>query len=133
HSGVYARVIVLHRTHTPYGALPGVEERVTDFAALAGLELPERVDDVYCCVGTTQKAAGTTEAFQKVDRGIPSALARWAAAQGARVYVTLSSVGANARAASVYLRTKGEMEHCVTNAGVPSTYILRPSLLAGQR
>jgi len=40
---------------------------------------------------------------------------------------------ADAHSKSVYLRTKGEMEEGVARAGVPSTYILRPSLLDGKR
>ena len=88
---------------------------------------------MFCCVGTTQKKAGSTEAFQRVDRDIPIALARWAAACGARCFVGISSVDARATARSVYLKTKGEMERGVAAAGVGSTYILRPSLLAGGR
>jgi uncharacterized protein YbjT (DUF2867 family) len=88
---------------------------------------------VFCCIGTTQKTAGSTEAFQKVDRDIPVALARWAAANGVSTFVAISSIGADAHSKSVYLRTKGEMEEGVATAGVPSTYILRPSLLDGER
>ena len=75
------------------------------------------MDAVFCCVGTTQKKAGSTEAFQKVDRDIPIALARWAAANGAATFVGISSVDANAPRESVYLRTKGEMESGVAGAG----------------
>jgi uncharacterized protein YbjT (DUF2867 family) len=88
---------------------------------------------VFCCIGTTQKTAGSTAAFQAVDRDLPVALAQWAAAHRAGVLVTLSSVGADANAGSVYLRTKGEMEAGVARAGVRSTYILRPALLKGER
>jgi len=88
---------------------------------------------VFCCIGTTQKRAGSTEAFQKVDRDIPVALAEWAAANGVSTFVAVSSVGAEAHAKSIYLRTKVEMEEGVARAGVPSTYILRPSLLDGER
>jgi uncharacterized protein YbjT (DUF2867 family) len=47
--------------------------------------------------------------------------------------VVISSVDARATARSVYLRTKGEMEQGVAGAGLRSTYILRPSVLAGER
>ena len=51
----------------------------------------------------------------------------------AKSFVGISSVDARATARSVYLKTKGEMEMGVVGAGVRSTYLLRPSLLAGGR
>jgi uncharacterized protein YbjT (DUF2867 family) len=132
-SPAYTRVVVLHRSPTAFARRAKVEEHVVDFANFGKLALQGPVQDVFCCVGTTQKTAGSTPAFQRVDRDIPVALARWAAANAARTFVTLSSVGADASARSVYLRTKGEMERGVADAGVRSTYILRPSLLAGER
>jgi uncharacterized protein YbjT (DUF2867 family) len=128
----YEKLVILHRRPTQFGRLAKVEERIIDFAKLASIP-PVGAATVFCCIGTTQKKAGSTEAFQKVDRDIPVALARWAAANGAATFVTVSSLGADAHSKSVYLRTKGEMEEGVARAGVPSTYILRPSLLDGKR
>lgn len=128
----YGKVIILHHRSTPFSALAKVEERVIDFGQLSALAA-EPVDAVFCCVGTTQKKAGSTAAFQSVDRDIPVALARWAAAHRTGTFVTVSSLGADAGSASVYLRTKGEMEAGVADAKVLSTYILRPSLLKGER
>ena len=128
------RLVILHHRPTGYGSYPKVEERIVDFAALAVVPVGGAADAaVFCCVGTTQKKAGSVAAFQKVDRDIPIALAQLAAGIGAQVFVGVSSVGANVRAPSVYLRTKGEMEAGVAAAGVRSSYILRPSLLAGER
>jgi uncharacterized protein YbjT (DUF2867 family) len=131
-SGAYAKVVVLHRRPTPFSSLPRVEQCIIDFAGLRNVEVDD-LEAVFCCIGTTQRAAGSTEAFQRVDRDIPVALARWAAAQGARVFTVVSSIDADAGARSVYLRTKGEMEKGVAGAGVGATYILRPSLLKGER
>lgn len=132
-SGDFAKVIVLYRRPTPFADLPNVEEHVIDFENLAGLPFNGQVDTVFCCIGTTQKKAGSTEAFQRVDRDIPVALAQRAAAKGAQVFITISSLGADATSKSVYMRTKGEMEQGVAQANVAATYILRPSLLKGER
>lgn len=129
----YDRLIVLHRRPTPFAALPKVDERIIDFASLDEASIDGGIDAVFCCIGTTQKKAGSTEAFEKVDRDIPVALARWSAGQGAKVFLVISSLGADAGSKSVYMRTKGEMEAGAAAAGVPATYILRPSLLAGER
>lgn len=128
----YETLIILARHTTQFAGRPKVEERIIDFNRLATLPTADAAS-VFCCIGTTQKIAGSTAAFQAVDRDIPVALARWAATGGASAFVVVSSVSANARASSVYLCTKGEMEEGVARAGVRSTYILRPSLLDGER
>jgi len=129
----FDKVVVLHHRQTPYAGQAKIAQRVVDFARLPAAEAAERIDAVFCCIGTTQKKAGSTEAFQMVDRDIPIALARWASGARARTFVVVSSVDARASARSVYLRTKGEMEEGVAAARLRSAYILRPSLLAGER
>lgn len=129
----YDRIVVLHHRETPYAALPKVEVRIVDFARLPPLPNGEDLEAVFCSVGTTQKKAGSTPAFQAVDRDLPIALARWAADGNATTFVGISSVDASSKARSVYLKTKGEMEAGVAGAGLRSVYLLRPSLLAGER
>lgn len=129
----FDKLIVLHHRPTPYGHLPDIDERIVDFARLPNLQPGEDLEAVFCCVGTTQKKAGSTEAFQAVDRDLPIALARWAAENNATTFVGISSVDANSASRSVYLKTKGQMEAGVAGAGLRSTYLLRPSLLAGER
>jgi uncharacterized protein YbjT (DUF2867 family) len=132
-SSRFDKLVVLHHRPTPYARMPKVDERIVDFTRLPIPAAGEDIEAVFCCVGTTQKKAGSTEAFQRVDRDIPIALARWAAANGATTFVGISSVDARASAGSVYLKTKGQMEAGVAGAGLGSAYILRPSLLAGER
>jgi uncharacterized protein YbjT (DUF2867 family) len=129
----FEKIIVLHHRPTPYAGQVKVEQLVVEFAAIPAPTAGDDIEAVFCCVGTTQKKAGSTEAFQRVDRDVPIALARWAAANNAASFVGVSSVDAQAAARSVYLKTKGEMERGVGAAGVRSAYILRPSLLAGGR
>lgn len=129
----FDKVLILHHRPTQYAKLANVEERVIDFTNIPTPTADADVDAVFCCVGTTQKKAGSTKAFQKVDRDIPIALAKWAAAQHASTFVGISSVDASTLARSVYLKTKGQMESGVAGAGVSATYILRPSLLDGER
>jgi uncharacterized protein YbjT (DUF2867 family) len=129
----FDKIVVFHYRPTGRPWPDKVEERVVDFDRLPPPAAGEDVEAVFCCVGTTQNRAGSTPAFQKVDRDTPIVLAQWAAAHNATVMVAVSSVDASATARSTYLRTKGEMEAGVAGAGLRSTYILRPSLLAGER
>ena len=62
-----------------------------------------------------------------------TAFARWARAAGARTFVLVSSVGAAANSANLYLGTKGQAEAAVGSVGFESLAILRPSFLVGPR
>ncbi len=90
-------------------------------------------DDVFCCLGTTQKKAGSRAAFERVDYHLVLDLARAARAQGAQQFLVVSSVGASLKAPSFYLRVKARMEQAVQELGYAGTHILRPSLLIARR
>ncbi|HMM10839.1 MAG TPA: NAD(P)H-binding protein [Bacteroidales bacterium] len=90
-------------------------------------------DAVFCCLGTTRAKAGSKAAFVKIDRDAPAAIAKAAAKSGVRTMVVISSIGANAQSGNFYLRTKGEMENEILNAGIEHVVIVRPSLLLGAR
>lgn len=128
----YARVHVLARRPL---AKPGskIEAHVVDFDALdAWAEFP-RVDDVYCCLGTTIRVAGSQAAFRKVDFDYVIAVARRARALGAARFAVVSAMGAARRSMVFYSRVKGEMEAAVAELGFESVTIVRPSFLDGER
>jgi uncharacterized protein YbjT (DUF2867 family) len=90
-------------------------------------------DVALCCLGTTIRQAGSQQRFRAVDIDCVLAFARAAKAANARRFVVISSVGADPGARSFYLRSKGEMEQGLMEAGFESLDILQPSLLLGWR
>ena len=111
-----------------------LSEHVVDFGnllATSALEPP--VDEAYCCLGTTMRAAGSRTAFRRVDHEYVTAFARLALGLGAASLTVISSLGADPESRSFYLRTKGEVERELIGLAVPSLAILRPSLLLGER
>ncbi|MDA1117061.1 MAG: NAD(P)H-binding protein [Proteobacteria bacterium] len=126
----YSRVVVWARRDIGK-AHPKLEVEVVDFERLGDRQVD--AEDVYCCLGTTIKVAGSQEAFRRVDHDYPVALARAAAKGGAKRFLVVSALGADPRAKVFYSRAKGEMEAAVRAAGVRGTYIFRPSLLSGPR
>ncbi|MBB4636168.1 oxidoreductase [Longimicrobium terrae] len=131
-SPAYGRVTVvgrraLDREH------PRLVQHVTDMDRMA--DHPEwfAVDDVFCCLGTTIAAAGSQEAFRRVDHDYVVQAAELAARGGAVRYLLVSSSGANARSRIFYSRTKGEAEDGVRATTIPGVTLLRPSLLMGER
>lgn len=110
---------------------PNLTQLSVDFAALPPADRP--VDAAFCALGTTRAKAGSDEAFRRVDLEYVAAFATWARAAGARTFILVSSVGANATSSNLYLCTKGQAEIAVQACGFASVTILRPSFLVGPR
>ena len=90
-------------------------------------------DIAISCLGTTIKQAGSKAAFAAVDLDGVDAFARAAQTAGARQFMLVSSVGANAGASNFYLQTKGLAEAAVQGQGFDCVDIFRPGLLRGER
>lgn len=109
-----------------------LHEHSVDFARLADFAWPA-ADDVYCCLGTTIRAAGSQEAFRQVDYMFSLAVARGAHVRGAKQFLFVSAMGADAHSSVFYSRVKGELEAAIAALGYRSAIAFRPSLLAGDR
>lgn len=125
---------VVAPTRRPLPAHPKLTNPVVDFTALPADADWWSVDGVISALGTTQRIAGSPEAFREVDHGHTLAVARRAHERGATRFALTSSLGADPAArSSFYLRTKGEIERDVGNIGFASLTIVRPGLLGGAR
>jgi uncharacterized protein YbjT (DUF2867 family) len=109
------------------------EVLVADLAELASIESKLRGDTYFCCLGTTIKAAGSKENFEKVDHDAIVAFARIAKAHDARSFTLVSAMGANASSRIFYNQVKGRTEADVKALGLRSLVIFRPGLLVGPR
>ncbi len=109
-----------------------LEEKVIDFEKLNNYPDAFAGDELFCCLGTTLKTAGSAEARRKVDRDLVIAVAK--AAEGkVKQFVVVSSVGADPKASNTYTRDKGEMEQAVTAMNFKTVLILQPSFFYGDR
>jgi uncharacterized protein YbjT (DUF2867 family) len=126
----YSRVTVWSRRPLSR-AHPKLAVELVDFESLPSL--PRDCAEVYCCVGTTIRVAGSQEAFRRVDHDYPVALAERARAAGARRFLMVSSLGADSQSTNFYLRVKGETERDIAALGLPRHLFFRPSLLLGER
>jgi len=109
---------------------PKLTQHIVDFAALP--ELPQ-IDDVFICLGTTIKVAGSQAAFRAVDYEAVVAVAQMGLARGATKLGVVSAMGADAKSRVFYNRVKGEVEDAIAQLGYASVSIVRPSLLVGDR
>ena len=98
-------------------------------------EQPElfSVDDVYCCLGTTIKKAGSKDNFRKVDFHYPLELAKIAKKNNVPQFNIVTAMGADAKSSIFYNKVKGEVEEAIIKLKIDNTNIFRPSLLMGDR
>lgn len=112
---------------------PRLDEQVIDFEKLQEHAALFAADDVFCCLGTTMSHAGSEEAFRKVDHDYPVQSAELAAAEGAEQFLMVSALGADPDSRIFYNRVKGQAEVAVKRLPLRAIWILRPSLLLGER
>lgn len=87
----------------------------------------------FSALGTTKAAAGSFENQRKIDYDLNLALAKAAKESGVKVYVLISSSGANPHSMIAYSKMKGELEDSVKALDFDHTVILRPGVIVGTR
>lgn len=132
HDPAYGGVLVLGRRAAPREH-PKLRQETVDFDRLRDFSGVVRAQDVFCCLGTTIRAAGSREAFRRVDLDYPRAVAEAGARNGAERFLLVSAMGANANSSVFYNRVKGEAEDAVRTLPFKEVAILRPALLLGER
>lgn len=112
---------------------PKLKNIIVDFEQLDNLSPDKPIHDVYCCLGTTIKKAGSPENFRKVDYDFVMNVARWADSHGAKRLMLVSAIGADASSRIFYSKVKGEVERDVAKLNISEIHIFQPSLLLGNR
>lgn len=112
---------------------PKLKQITADFDQLENYQSYFDVDDVFCCLGTTIKKAGSQKAFRRVDYDYPVTIAELARTAGAKKFLVISAMGADAKSNVFYSRVKGQTEEALKRMEFPALHIFRPSLLLGKR
>lgn len=110
-----------------------IEEIIANFDDLEESLKSIQAEDVYNCLGTTMKKAGSKEEFHKVDFGYPIEIARIMKKKGSGTFLNVSALGAKKDSVIFYNRVKGELEAALQDIGFNTLVIFRPSLLLGER
>ncbi|WP_452232253.1 nucleoside-diphosphate sugar epimerase [Lacinutrix sp. MEBiC02595] len=105
------------------GNLLKLEEFKPDFTA----------DQVFCCIGTTAKKTPDKNLYKQIDYGIPVTAAKLSKENKIPTFLVISAMGASAKSSVFYNKTKGEMERDVLQQNVKNTFVLRPSIIGGER
>ena len=114
---------------------PKMEVKLVDFNDAESFKLAlEGSDTIFCCIGTTQKnVKGDNSLYRKIDYNIPLNAARFGKEVGCEKFIIITSVGADSRSSTFYLKLKGELENAVHSLGLETVHIFQPSMLLGER
>jgi uncharacterized protein YbjT (DUF2867 family) len=114
-------------------ARPKLLAPLVDFEELADAAEWWQADAVVCALGTTMRAAGSQEAFRRVDYDYPLSIARLARQHGTPTFVLNSGIGADPSSRFFYNRVKGELARDLAAVGFRSLSLVRPGLIGGTR
>ena len=110
-----------------------VEKLIINFDEFINNGQLPNCDQLFICIGTTIKKAGSKEEFVKVDYTYAYEFAKKAFEVNASEIHLVSSVGADSKSNNFYLKTKGQIEDAILELKFEYTKIYRPSLLIGER
>jgi uncharacterized protein YbjT (DUF2867 family) len=110
-----------------------LEEQVVNFDKLDQYASIINASDIFCCLGTTMKVAGSQQEFRKVDFTYTVQTCAIAVKNGADQLLVVSALGANSHSKIFYNRIKGEIEEALSKLPCEAIHFFRPSLLLGDR
>ena len=120
-------------TRRPLTDISGVFNPYDPQLADALAQVKDPIDIAFCCLGTTRREAGSKEAFIHADYTLVVDTALTAKKLGAKHFLVVSSMGANARSPFFYNQVKGKMEDALIAQNWERLTIVRPSMLLGDR
>ena len=107
---------------------------IADFEALDLHGEDLFADDVFCCLGSTMKKAGSKSAFEKSDLRYPLKIATINQKNpNFKNYLIVTAQGANKQSLFYYNRVKGRCEQSLLALNLPGLKVFRPTLLLGVR
>lgn len=129
---IYTKVISIGRRKLKMES-PKLRQLVIDMNNYQKYDQLVKGDDLFICLGTTIKTAGSKEAFRKIDYQYVVEIAKAGFKNGINQISVVSSIGADSTSSNFYIKTKGEMEDVISKIPFWSTQLFRPSLLLGER
>lgn len=129
----YSVIRIFVRNETGFAGKEKIKEYIINFDKPEEYSSQITGDDLFICLGTTIKKAGSIGKMEQIDRDLPIAIATLASGNSVERMAVISSIGADPSSSNYYLRIKGEMERGLIKTKFRTLVILRPSILLGPR
>ena len=128
----YNEVLILVRKVLPIEHQKLVQ-LIVDFDKLDEYAASINGHAIFCCLGSTRKKTPDLAVYRKIDHDYPVKLAQLGKQNGVEQYHLVSSLGANSKSSSFYLKIKGETEDDLQQVSLKCLHIYEPSFLTGDR
>lgn len=128
----YQKIIVLSRRALDFTDAK-LEVKLVDFDKISEYKNEIQGDVLFSSMGTTIGKAKTKENQYKIDYTYQFNVAKFAAENGVKNYVLISSAGATSKSKIFYSKMKGELDEAVQLLPFEKITIIRPSFLDGDR
>tara|TARA_Y100000741_G_scaffold248752_1_gene191171 strand:- start:198 stop:683 length:486 start_codon:yes stop_codon:yes gene_type:complete len=128
----YSKVKIFVRSHIEINNKK-VEIVKIDFNKLENHK--EEISGEHCffCIGTTKQDLPDKNLYKKVELDIPKEIAKIAKSNLVKSFIFISSIYANSKSSSDYVKFKGLVEEELIRLNFFNLAILRPSFLMGNR
>jgi uncharacterized protein YbjT (DUF2867 family) len=127
-----ADVDLLLRRNLPTAT--SAHEHIVDvFDAATYSHLIKGHDTAICTFGVGQPSKVSKEEFTRIDKKAVLDFATACKAAGVKHFALLSSVGADAKSRSFYLRSKGELNNAIVALGFDRVSLFQPSMILTQQ
>jgi len=132
-SDSYNLIKIFIREKSIHSGKEKIQEFIIDFNKLPDYSELITGNDLFICLGTTIKKAGSVTRMEEIDKDLPVRISSIASVNGASRLAVVSSLGADRGSSNYYLRIKGEMETEILALNYDTIAIVRPSILLGER
>jgi uncharacterized protein YbjT (DUF2867 family) len=125
-----ARITLLNRRSIDTLIGGKLTQHVVDvFSAATYAAFIDGHDCAICCMGVGQPSKVTREEFIRVDKTAVITFASACKNAGVEHFELLSSVGANAKSSSFYLKAKGELQEALRTVRFDRLSLFQPSMI----
>lgn len=124
------QIVLLGRRNLDLTEHKRIQQRIVDILdSRSYSEYINGVDTAICTLGVGQPSKVSSEAFIQIDKTAVLDFANVCKTNGVKHFQLLSSVGINANARSLYLRTKGELVKALEELHFERLSIFQPSMI----
>lgn len=129
----YSSVIIITRKNTGISHPKLKEIPMDPVTVVSSDRLPDHVDTLFSCLGTTRKKTPDLNLYRQIELAIPVKVVQESLKRGLEKVHFISAIGANPESGNFYLAIKGEAENALSKLPIPVLHIYRPSLIEGKR
>ena len=108
-------------------------KRIVDFEKMSEWADFIKCDDLFICLGTTMKKAGSKKAFYHQEYEYINDISQIAENNGVKQVMLVSAAGADSKSFFFYNQVKGLIEDSLKIKNFWSMHLFRPSVLLGDR